>query len=437
MTPAGRLAAAIAVLQEVLERHRPVRAALKAWGDASRFAGSKDRAFVSGLALDALRRRRSMEWMMGAEGPRAMALGVLRFAWGWSQDEIAAAAAGEPHGPGPLSAEEAEALADPRALDHAPSAVRGDYPDWLDSAMERVFGEARNGEGAALARRAPVDLRVNSLRSDPARVLKALEPFAATPAGVMANALRIPAPDAAERAAPVESEPVFAKGWFEVQDLGSQIAAAAAGDVKGRQVIDLCAGGGGKSMALAAAMANTGQLYAYDSDPKRLSEVVRRGQRAGVRNLQVRSPSAADPLQGLEGRMDLVFIDAPCTGTGVWRRHPDAKWRLTAAQLERRRADQAAVLALGRPLVKRGGRLVYATCSLLAEENEDQIAAFLTGAPEFRTLSVLDAIGASQLAAPDGLQRLGRNLSPEGFLRLSPASSETDGFFIAVLERAR
>jgi 16S rRNA (cytosine967-C5)-methyltransferase len=436
MTPAGRLAAAIDVLHEVLERHRPVRAALKAWGDQARFAGSKDRAFVSGLVLDALRHSRSLAWRTGAEGPRAIALGTLAFVWDWPADEVAAAAAGEPHGPGALTPQEAGALGAPRGLDDAPAAVRGDYPDWLDGALERVFGEGRAEEGAALARRAPVDLRVNVLKCDPERALKALEPFGAQRSGVLANALRIAAPQASERAAPVEAQPEFAKGWFEVQDLGSQIAAAAAGEVKGKQVLDLCAGGGGKSMALAAAMGNTGQLYAFDTDAKRLSEVVTRGQRAGVRNLQVRSPSRPDPLKGLEGHMDVVFVDAPCTGSGVWRRHPDAKWRLTEAQLERRRAEQQAVLAMARPLVKSGGRLVYVTCSLLAEENEDQVAAFLADAPEFQVVPALEAIGQSGAAAPEAIERLKASASPEGFLRLSPASGHTDGFFIAVLERA-
>jgi 16S rRNA (cytosine967-C5)-methyltransferase len=437
VTPAGRLAAAIDVLNEVIERHRPVRAALKAWGDQARYAGSKDRAFVSGLVLDGLRRRRSLEWMMGAEGPRAIALGVLGLAWDWPAADVAAAAAGEPHGPGALLQEEAEALSSPRPLAEAPEAVRGDHPDWLDGPLARVFGAARTSEGEALAHRAPVDLRANALKGEPERVLKALAAFGAEPSGVLSNALRIHAPQAAERAAAVEAEPAFAKGWFEVQDLGSQIAAAAAGQIKGKQVMDLCAGGGGKSMALAAAMGNTGQLYAYDADPKRLSEVVRRGQRAGVRNLQVRSPSEPDPLHGLEGHMDLVFVDAPCTGSGVWRRHPDAKWRLTPAQLERRLGEQREVLAIARTLVKPGGRIVYVTCSLLAEENEEQIAAFLAEAPEFRAVSALDCIAASGLASEAGLDSLRPGLSDEGFLRLSPASTGTDGFFIAVLERPR
>ena len=435
MTPSGRLAAAIEVLVEVDERHQPIRNALKAWGDRSRFAGAKDRAWVSGLALDALRHRRSLAWMIGAETPRGIALAALRLAWGWAVDAIAEAAAGAPHGPGPLTEEEARALTGARSIDEAPAPVRGDYPDWLEPGLERVFGDDRAGEGAALASRAPVDVRANTLKGDAARVLKVLEPFGAVASPVMSNALRLPAPQAAERAAPAEAQPEFAKGWFEVQDLGSQIAAAAAGEIKGKQVMDLCAGGGGKSLALAAAMANTGQLHAYDTDARRLSEVITRGQRAGLRNLQTHSPRDREALKALEGRMDVVFVDAPCTGSGTWRRHPDAKWRLTPAALERRCAEQAEVLALARPLVKPGGHLVYVTCSVLAEENEDRIAAFLTEAPEFVVVPALDSVAASGLATDEGLELLAARTTGQGFLRLSPKTAQTDGFFIAVLER--
>jgi 16S rRNA (cytosine967-C5)-methyltransferase len=319
----GRLSAAIEVLEDIERRHRPARLALKAWGDASRFAGSKDRAFVSGLVLDGLRKKRSLGWMMGADTPRAVVLGAVRFAWEWPLERIAAAAGEEPHGPGALTADEVEALERPRSLLDAPDAVRGDYPDWLDPQLERVFGEARGAEAAALSARAPVDLRVNLLKSDPERTLKALTSLAAEPTDVLPTALRMPALDPAARSGAVETIPQFSKGWFEVQDLGSQIAAASAGEVKGKQVLDLCAGGGGKTLALAGAMGNTGQIYAYDSDARRLADTIRRGDRAGVRNLQVRSPVNADPLKGLEGRMDVVFIDAPCSGAGSWRRHPD------------------------------------------------------------------------------------------------------------------
>jgi 16S rRNA (cytosine967-C5)-methyltransferase len=432
----ARIAAAIGVLDDIETRHKPVRLALKAWGDGARYAGAKDRAFVSGLVLDALRRRRSLAWRMGDDGWRASVLGVLGLVWGWPADRIAEAVAETPHGPGALSTAEADALARPRSLDSAPPAVRGDYPDWLDELLERAFGPSRCAESQALAERAPADLRVNALKSDPARTIAALDVFGVAPSGVLKDALRVPTPAAAERAAAVESAPEFAKGWFEVQDLGSQIAAAAAGDVRGKQVLDLCAGGGGKALALAAAMGNSGQLYAFDAEARRLSDTVRRSQRAGVRNLQIKSPLKAGALSDLERRMDVVFVDAPCTGSGTWRRHPDAKWRLTPAQLARRIVEQDAVLQQAAAYVRPGGRLVYATCSVLCEENEDRIATFLGLHPDFHPAPVAKAIEASGQLEPSGRDMLAARATPEGFLRLSPASAGCDGFFVAVLERA-
>jgi len=411
------------VLEDIEQRHKPVRMALKNWGEQSRYAGAKDRAWVSGLVLDALRRRRSLSWMIGGEDARAVVIAALAFAWDWPAQRIAEAVGDEPHGPGALSEAEMTALASSRPLGDAPAPVRGDYPDWLDEPLTRQYGDDRALETAALATRAPVDLRINGLKTDVPRALKALSPLGAAPAGVMALALRVPAPGAAERAAPVESAPEFQRGWFEVQDLGSQIAAAAAGEIKGRQVLDFCAGGGGKTLALAAAMGNSGQLYAYDSDARRLSETVKRATRAGVRNLQVRSPIRPDALDGLEGRMDLVFVDAPCTGSGTWRRHPDAKWRLTPAQLERRIAEQDAVLAAASVYVKPGGRLVYVTCSLLAEENEDRVADFLAAHPDFANAAI-DIAGTEAWT------------TGAGHLRLTPRNADTDGFFVAALTRS-
>jgi len=425
MRDGGRLAAAIEVLTEIETRHRPVRLALKAWGDSARYAGAKDRAWVSGLVLDVLRRRRSLGWRMGEDSARATALAALHFLWDWPLERVAEAAGDEAHGPGPLIDSERTALETPRDLSDASAAVRGDYPDWLDASLARVFGDDRSVEAAALAERAPVDLRVNTLKTDPERALKALATFDAQPPGLAPNALRVAAPAAADRSGAVEAIPQFSKGWFEVQDLGSQVAASAAGDVKGKQVLDLCAGGGGKTLALAAAMGNTGQIYAYDSDARRLTDTVRRGDRAGVRNLQVRTPLNKDPLHGLEGRMDVVFIDAPCSGTGSWRRHPDTKWRLTRETLVRRQADQDQVLAEGAGFVKPGGRMVYVTCSVLPEEDEDRVAAFLEAHPTF----------ARRPATAD--LALTNFLTADGDLRLTPRQSGTDGFYVAVLERGR
>jgi 16S rRNA (cytosine967-C5)-methyltransferase len=421
----GRLAAAIDVLTEIETRHRPVRLALKSWGDSARYAGARDRAFVSGLVLDVLRRRRSLAWRMEDDSPRAAALAALRFVWDWPAEHLAEAAAEEPHGPGALTEAERAHLDQPRDLAEAPAPVRGDYPDWLEPELARAFGDDRVAEAQALAQRAPVDLRVNRLKTGPGKAMKALEPLPARATGVLLEALRIEAPQAGERAAAVEAMPAFVKGWVEVQDLGSQIAAACAGEVKGRQVLDLCAGGGGKTLALAATMDNTGQIYAYDADARRLTDTIRRAERAGVRNLQVRSPVKPDALKGLDGRMDLVFVDAPCSGSGSWRRHPDTKWRLTPQALERRTADQDAVLDQATLFVKPGGRIVYVTCSVLPAEDEDRVAAFLARHPEFVVRPATDD------------PNLTRFLTPEQYLRLSPRSAGTDGFFVAVLEKPR
>jgi 16S rRNA (cytosine967-C5)-methyltransferase len=417
----GRLAAAIEVLGDIENRHKPVRMALKNWGESARYAGAKDRAFVSGLVHDVLRRRRSLAWRMGDDTDRAAVLAAVRFLWGWEPSRLAGAAE-EPHGLGVLSDGDLARLEGDGTPNSAASpAIEGDYPDWLDPLLERVFGADRAVEGRALAARAPVDLRVNTLKADTARVLKALAPFDPHVSTLLPTAVRIAPPAASDRASPVEAAPEFEKGWFEIQDLGSQIAAACAGDVVGKQLLDFCAGGGGKTLALAAAMANKGQLYAYDSDARRLTDTVRRARRAGVRNLQVRSPIHPDALDGLEGKMDLVFVDAPCTGSGTWRRHPDAKWRLTPEQLARRTEEQAKVLSAAAPFVKSGGRLIYVTCSLLAEENEDRVAAFLGATPAFQ---VIPATGPADAF-----------LTPEGFLRLTPRTAGTDGFFVAVLRR--
>ena len=425
MRDGGRLSAAIEIITDVETRHRPVKLALKAWGDASRFAGSKDRAWVSGLVLDVLRRRRSLGWRMGDDSARAATLCALHVLWNWPVERIAEAAADEPHGPGPLTDAERAALVQPRDLADAPPSIRGDYPEWLQTSFARAFGHEAALEGAMLSERAPVDLRVNTLKTDAEQALKALAPFDAQPTSVLPNALRMAAPDPAQRGASLEAIPAFSKGWFEVQDLASQIAAEAAGEIKGAQVLDLCAGGGGKTLALAAAMANKGQIYAYDSEARRLADTVRRSERAGVRNLQIRSPVYPDALKGLDGKIDVVFIDAPCTGTGAWRRHPDTKWRLKPATLAQRMADQDAVLDLGTRFVKPGGRIVYVTCSVLPEEDEDRVAAFLERWMDFR---VTPATANPHLAS---------NLTAEGYLRLSPRSSATDGFFVAVLERAK
>lgn len=226
----------------------------------------------------------------------------------------------------------------------------------------------------------------------------------------------------------VQAEPAFQKGWFEVQDEGSQIVAALAGAAPGMQVLDFCAGAGGKSLAMSAAMENTGQICAFDADKQRLAPIFDRLRRAGCRNVQAVAGEAA--LAPLEGRMDLVLVDAPCTGSGTWRRRPDAKWRLSEKQLEQRQAEQAEILEKASRFVRPGGRLAYVTCSVFAEENADRVKAFLDAFPAFQPV---DHATLWQRNFPDkaALARI----DPALGIALSPLRTGTDGFYFAAFER--
>jgi 16S rRNA (cytosine967-C5)-methyltransferase len=429
MRTGAQIAAAIEVLDEVLNRHRPAASALADWGKSHRFAGSGDRATIGNLVYDALRRKRSLAAQMQADAPRAIVLAAAPRALGIAPAAVTASADGLPHAIEPLTEAEQAGLVRQLPAD-TPVSVRGDFPEWLEPSFERVFGPAAAEEGAALARRAPVDLRVNALKADRDKVMKALARFAPAPTPYSPIGIRLPVPEGAGRTPNVEAEPGHGKGWYEVQDEGSQIAALMAGAGARKQVLDLCAGGGGKTLAFAAAMRNTGQVYAYDDDAQRLRPIFERLKRAGVRNAQVLTAGDTVALQALGARFDIVFIDAPCTGTGAWRRRPDAKWRLKPANLAQRIEEQRALLELGAPLVKPGGRLVYATCSVLPEENGDQIAAFRAS---HRELAILPWRAAW---ADVGAEPPSSACSDDALLLLTPARHRTDGFFIACLARS-
>jgi 16S rRNA (cytosine967-C5)-methyltransferase len=430
MRPGPRIKAAIEVLDEVQNRHRPAATALADWGKSHRFAGSGDRAAIGNLVYDALRRRRSLTAQMQSDTPRAIVLAAAPRALGVSPAAVIASADGTPHAVEPLSEEEQAGLSREVPAD-APPSVRGDFPEWLEPAFARVFGAAAAEEGVALALRAPVDLRVNALKADREKVLKALARFAPVPTPLSPLGMRLPAPEGAHRQPNVEAEAGHGKGWYEVQDEGSQIAALMAGAAPRQQVLDICAGAGGKTLAFAAAMRNTGQVYAYDDEPARLRPIFERLKRAGARNVQVLPAGDRDALAVLGPRFDLVFVDAPCTGSGAWRRRPDAKWRLRPANLTQRQEEQRAILALAAPLVKAGGRLVYVTCSVLAEENGDQVAWVLANHSDFAALPWRDAWKANIGELPPPASAV----EGEEALLLTPARHGTDGFFIAAMVR--
>ena len=430
MTPAARVAAAIEVVAEIEARRRPANDALKDWGLNHRFAGSSDRVAIAGLVYDALRRKSSSTWLVGENSPRAVLLGMLRQERGLGAGELEKLCSGERFAPPPLTEAERAALAADNLAD-APAFVLGDYPEWLDPYFARVFGDDRAAEGAALARRAPLDLRVNMLRSEREVVLPKLAHLGAeaTPWSPIGLRIRLSA-DAKNPA--IHAEPAFRKGMVEVQDEASQLAALFAGAKPGEQVVDLAAGAGGKTLALAAAMDNRGQIYATDISKRQLAPIHERIARAGARNVQVRTPRGTeDVVTDLNGRADLVLIDAPCTGTGAWRRNPDAKWRVRPGALEERLAQQKTLLDRAVGLVKPRGRIAYVTCSVLFEENGAQVRDFMARHPGFVVVAPYEVAGPvlGELAESFCAAVL---LSPEGIL-MTPRRTGTDGFYVALL----
>lgn len=392
MTPQARVQAAIEILDAIIAAARaqgaPADRIITEWFRTRRFAGSKDRRAARGLVYDAVR----------ACGPVPVSgrAALLRLAE--VEPALVPLFDGLGHGPAPIR--DGEAVAE-----------GGVAPLWLEQelAASGIAGEA----AGALLGRAPLDLRVNALKADRASLML---PEAGEVLEHAPQALRFAA------GTPVEQWDAYQQGLIEVQDAGSQAVCAAVGAMSGETVIDLCAGAGGKTLALAAAMANRGRLVACDVSRERLARLAPRAARAGVALVEERLMNPGreiEALADLTGRADAVLIDAPCSGTGTWRRNPEARWRLTEAELARLTAIQARLLDVATGLVRPGGRIVFVTCSLLDAEGANQIGAFLERTPDWR---------AEALALPCGAPR-------GGGLRLEPLRDQTDGFFVARLRR--
>ncbi len=397
MTPAARLSAAIELIETIDAQRVPAAKALKEWGTAHRYAGSGDRAAISGLIWDVLRRRASSAWIMDDDTPRARVLGMLKVERAMDADAIAALCDGGRFAPEPLSEAERAALTS-RSLAGAPAPIAGDYPEWLDGYLAQVFGDDRVAEATAMASRAPLDLRVNTLKAKVEKILGSMAHLGA-----------------------------------EVQDEGSQLAALLSAAKPGEQVIDLCAGAGGKTLALAAMMQGKGRLIATDHDKRQLAPIYERLSRAGVHNCDIRTPKGeGDTLSDIHASADLVLIDAPCTGTGTWRRNPDAKWRIRPGALEVRLKDQVAVLDRAAALTKPGGRIAYITCSVLPPENGEQIRAFVARHPDFVIVPPLQTATVLWDKAEDFAAATLQ--SAEGLL-MTPRRTGTDGFFVSVLKK--
>jgi 16S rRNA (cytosine967-C5)-methyltransferase len=429
VTPAARLAAAIDLLAAIdAAPRRPADAVANGFFRDRRYIGSGDRRAVSARAWDVIRAWRRLSWWLGNDlaVPRLRVAGALLLE-GWTLDGVRQAFSGGQFAAEPLSSAELAVLRrlEGHTLNHPdmPPAVRLEFPDWLYPALLARYGDRLAAEARALLQPASLDLRVNLLKTtrEAARAALAAEGLAAAPTPLSPWGLRI---DGRQL---VTTGAAFRDGLVEIQDEGSQLVALLADARPGQRVLDMCAGAGGKTLALAMTMENQGHIVACDVSAPRLDGAVRRLRRAGAHNVERHLLAAGDAkwAKRRAGGFDRVLVDAPCTGTGTWRRNPDARLRLVPQDLAELAPKQTRILNDAALLVRTGGRLIYATCSLLGEENESQVSGFLSRHPQFR---VLPPGQVWPDAPPD--------VAAADFLDLSPARHGTDGFFCAVLERA-
>lgn len=425
MKPAAQIQAAIELLELIEDTQFPADRLMAQYFRDHRYIGSKDKAAISEWLYIALRRKATLVWLAEqlelAPGPRATLMVAVAHSENVVVNEMFN---GEQYAPSKLSHSEKTALAtlDSIKLEDAPDWVRLNIPEWLAPKLLRSIGDDFESEMMALQDRAATDIRVNTLKVTRAELVKELESqgFEPTPTPVSSKGLRF------SKRVSLFNQNSFKKGWFEVQDEGSQLLAAVCDVKPGMKVVDFCAGAGGKTLALAAMMENKGVLHACDVHSKRLDNLGKRTKRAGVHNVQSHLLSSERDkwVKRNVGKMDIVLIDAPCTGTGTWRRSPDAKWNLQEEDLQNLVTLQNEILESASRLLKPGGKLYYATCSMLEDENEQQIELFLSENKNFSAGKI------NNIEKNDDLYQL-RNHQ----LRTFPAKSGMDGFFVAVLEK--
>ena len=429
MIPAARLSAAIDLLADIEQSDkRPADAVANDFFRARRFIGGGDRRAVSDRAWAVVRARRRLGWWLErAEAPVSpgMLVAGSLLLEGWTAEGVAQSYSGGKYAPPSLTPAERAALVklEGHTTDHPemPEPVRLEVPDWVFPLLRARFGNSLRRELEALAEPAPMDLRVNILKTDRATARAALleEGIEAAPTTLSPWGLRV------QGRKSITAGKAFQNGLVEIQDEGSQLVAALVNAGPGMNVLDWCAGAGGKTLALAMTMGNKGHIVACDVSASRLDGAVRRLRRAGVHNAERHLVEPGDKwAKRRAGRFDRVLVDAPCTGTGTWRRNPDARLRLGENDLAELLPKQAAIMDTAARLVRVGGWLIYATCSLLSQENEAQVGAFTDRHPDFEVLPLSQVWGMNTPPPGDG-----------PFLSLTPRQHNTDGFFTAVLVR--
>ena len=402
MTPGARLAAAAEVLSEILDRKAAADRVLARWGKAHRFAGSKDRAAIAERAYSVLRRLGECEALMGERSGRALVIGSLRLIDQLSIERIDALCVDGTHALGSLDEHEQKILNEVSRVEPAMSA-----PQWLREPLAAAFGEGFDLELAALNQRAPVDVRVNLIKADRDKVLSEFGALGLPARRSSRSVTGIRFDDGADPK--VTAMECYLSGLVEVQDESSQLAVEFSGASAGETVVDLASGAGGKALALAAQMNNRGSVVVCDVDAERLARIAPRALRAGVTIIKMAGdPYSPSVMERLPGLADLVFVDAPCSGSGTWRRNPEAKWTLTPEMLDKYLQAQVSLLGRSATLAGPHGRIVYAVCSVLLSEGELQVRRFCESNPGW------------------GIEKT---------LRLTPLRDQTDGFFAAMLRR--
>lgn len=433
MTPGAQIAAAIELLEDVHAkwdegRTVPVDAMLGDYFRARRFIGAKDKGFISRRVYAVLRHGASLQWHIEQAGlsasPRSLILATLVLHEGHPAETLEQWFSGENYDPDPLYAEELSFIVNAPSADTAamPDWMRLNAPEWCMDRLRALFGDALEQELAALNSEAPLDMRVNTLKTTREAARKALkkEGFDAELTPYSPWGLRL------HRRGALFNTQAFKDGWIEVQDEGSQLVTLLADAKPGQKVIDFCAGAGGKTLALAVMMQNKGRLLAWDTSAVRLEQSAKRLRRAGVDNVQRHAIATENDafIKRHKDSADIVLIDAPCSGSGTWRRNPDLKWRFGEQDLEDITAIQRNILDSAQRLVKKGGKLLYITCSIFEEENESQVKQFLMKYPDFVVARPAEIWNNEPCSAISGTS---------DSLRLTPHRAGTDGFFATVL----
>jgi len=409
---------AAAAIESMMPLAHPADAVLRRFFRERSKLGQRDREFVAEVAYAWLRRKRSIEHVAETQDARSLVLATLVRALGCNVRQLEAF----------ISPREVEWIEQVKAktLGDAPVGVRLDLPDWICARLEAQSGtDGLEAFATAMLRQAPLDLRVNAVKAERAAVLARFneEGLSAAPTPWSPVGVRIQTNPALAR------HPLFLEGAVEVQDEGSQLLCMLVAPKRGEMVADFCAGAGGKTLALGALMRSTGRLYAFDVSARRLTRFAPRLKRSGLSNVQAQLIATENDakLKRLAGKFDRVLVDAPCSGLGTLRRNPDLKWRQTPHAIDQLRAKQLSILGAASRLVKPGGRLVYATCSVLDEENQGVVEAFLAEHPEFHLIPASEVIGLQKIELP---------AASGEYFELSPQQHGTDGFFAAVLGRA-